>query len=138
LVLNRNWQPVGVMSVAKALVKVFSGKARIVDPADYRLYTWEDWTRLCPAEGESCIRTYHDRLRVPEVVTLTSYDRVPVNSVTFSRRNDFKRDRFTGQYCGRQPRSDELTIDVVVPRAHGGTTTWTNCVLACFDCNAAK
>ena len=138
LVLNRNWQPVGVMTVAKALVKVFSEKARIVDPADYRLYTWEDWSQLAPASDEPVVRTYHDRLRVPEVVTLTSYDRVPINAVTFSRRNVFKRDRFTCQYCGRQPGSDELTIDHVLPRAQGGASTWTNCVLACVACNAAK
>ena len=36
LVLNRNWQPVGVATVARSLVKVFSETARIVDPADRR------------------------------------------------------------------------------------------------------
>lgn len=138
LVLNRNWQPVGVMSVARALTKVFSGKARIVDPEDYRLYTWDDWSVLRPSDDEPFIRTYHDRLRVPEVVTLTSYDRVPTHVVTFSRRNVFKRDKFTCQYCGRHPNHDDLTIDHVVPRSHGGTSSWTNCVLACTDCNSAK
>jgi 5-methylcytosine-specific restriction endonuclease McrA len=69
---------------------------------------------------------------------LTSYDRVPVNAVTFSRRNVFKRDRFTCQYCGRQPGSEELTIDHVVPRSHGGRSSWENCVLACVACNHRK
>jgi hypothetical protein len=138
LVLNRNWQPVGVMSVARALTKVFSGKARIVDPDDYRLYTWEDWSVLQPSSDEPFIQTYHDRLRVPEVVTLASYDRVPTHVVTFSRRNVFKRDKFTCQYCGRHPNHDDLTIDHVVPRSHGGTSSWTNCVLACTDCNSGK
>ena len=110
LVLNRNWQAVGVASVARALVKVFGESARIVDPADFRLYTWDDWSRLRPEGDEPCIRTNSFRLRVPEVITLTTYDRVPANSVTFSRRNVFKRDRFTCQYCGRQPGSVELTI----------------------------
>jgi len=31
-----------------------------------------------------------------------------------------------------------LTIDHVVPRAHGGVSSWTNCVLACVDCNSRK
>ncbi len=39
LVLNRNWQPVGVTSVAKTLVKVFNDTARIVDPDDYQVYS---------------------------------------------------------------------------------------------------
>jgi len=138
LILNRNWQPVGVNTVARALVKVFSETARIVDPADFRLYTWEDWAALRPADGEAVIHTQRLTLRVPEVAVLTSYDRIPANAVTFSRRNVFKRDRFTCQYCGKQPGSEELTIDHVLPRSHGGLSTWENCVLACVDCNRIK
>lgn len=138
LVLNRNWQPVGVASVARSLVKVFNDSARIVDPADYSVYTWADWSKLQPVDGEPFIRTQRLQLRVPEVVTLTRYDRVPRNVVTFSRRNVFKRDHFACQYCGRQPGSSELTIDHVVPRAQGGETTWDNCVLACVKCNHTK
>jgi 5-methylcytosine-specific restriction endonuclease McrA len=138
LVLNRNWQPIGVASVAKALVKVFNDTARIVDPDDYRVYTWDDWAALRPDGEEPFIRSQRLRLRVPEVVTLTRYDRVPAHSVTFSRRNIFKRDHFTCQYCGKQPGSEELTIDHVLPRAHGGTSTWENCVLACMVCNHRK
>lgn len=139
LVLNRNWQPVGVATVAKALVKVWNDSARVVDPEDYQQYAWDDWAQLRPADHEIFILTGRlDRLRVPEVVTLTHYDRVPANIVTFSRRNVFKRDRFTCQYCGEQPGSEELTIDHVLPRAQGGTSTWDNCVLACVDCNSRK
>ncbi|MBX3438831.1 MAG: HNH endonuclease [Planctomycetaceae bacterium] len=138
LVLNRNWQAVGVASVARALVKVFGGSARIVDPADFRQYTWDDWSRLRPSVHELQLRTNSFCLRVPEVITLTTYDRVPTNVVTFSRRNVFKRDRFTCQYCGHQPGSAELTIDHVLPRAQGGTSTWENCVLACVECNSRK
>lgn len=138
LVLNRNWQPVGVATVAKSLVKVWNATARIVDPDDYRQYSWSDWAQLIPSDDELVIRTRTNQLRVPEVIVLTSYDRLPSNAVTFSRRNIFKRDRFTCQYCGRQPGSQELTIDHVLPRAQGGTSTWENCVLACIDCNAKK
>ena len=138
LVLNRNWQPVGVATVAKALTKVWNDTARIVDPADYQQYAWDDWSMLRPADDDLFIQTRRFHLRVPEVVTLTKYDRLPTNAVTFSRRNVFKRDRFTCQYCGRQPGGEELTIDHVIPRAQGGTSTWTNCVLACIECNARK
>lgn len=138
LVLNRNWQPVGVATVARSLVKVWNDSARIVDPVDYRQYAWLDWAALVPQTGEAFIQTGRTKLRVPEVVTLTNYDAVPANAVTFSRRNVFKRDRYSCQYCGRQPASEELTIDHVVPRAQGGTSTWDNCVLACIECNARK
>ena len=117
---------------------VWTDSARFVDPADYQTYTWADWSELRPDENEPAIRSLAMRFRVPEVVTLTTYDGYPAGKVTFSRRNVFKRDRYACQYCGSQPGGEELTIDHVVPRAQGGVSSWDNCVLACVDCNKRK
>ena len=168
LVLNRNWQPVNVATVARALVLLWNASARVVDPADYRLYTWADWSELRPDEGERFIQAVRLRLRVPEVIVLAEYDRLPTAAVSFSRRNVFKWDHWACQYCGRQCRSpfgildesgkrfgdssphdngnrprrqpggEELTIDHVIPRSQGGASTWENCVLACIGCNKRK
>ena len=159
LVLNRNWQPVGVASVARSLTLVASERARIVDPADFQQYTWADWAKMIPQEDEQFVQSVAFRIRVPEVITLMVYDRVPTNVVTFSRRNIYKRDRYACQYCGRQGRFageqhrdfdtagslrkeclsiEEMTLDHVVPRSRGGASTWENCVLACVDCNMRK
>ncbi len=159
LVLNRNWQPVGVASVARSLTLVASERARIVDPADFQQYTWADWTKMIPQGNELFIQSVAFRIRVPEVITLMVYHRVPTNVVTFSRRNIYKRDRYSCQYCGRQGRFageqhrdsetmvslghgclsiEEMTLDHVLPRSRGGTSTWENCVLACLDCNKRK
>jgi 5-methylcytosine-specific restriction endonuclease McrA len=138
LVLNRHWQPVGVATVARALVKVWNQSAEIVDPDDYQRYAWSDWAQRIPREGEPAIQTASRRLRVPEVIVLCRYDRLPTRVVTFTRRNIFRRDHRQCQYCGRQPGNQELTIDHVIPRAQGGSSTWENCVLACTDCNARK
>lgn len=138
LVLNRNWQPVGIATVSRTLVKLWNGTARVVDPNDYQIYSWSDWSALQPDDDEPFIQTTSLRLRVPEVITLMKYDRVPNRSVAFSRRNLFKRDKFTCQYCQKRPGSEELTIDHVTPRSHGGATTWQNCVVACVDCNSRK
>lgn len=138
LILNRNWQPVNVATVARSLTMVWNESARIVDPDDFRLYQWADWARLIPRDGEPFLQAVTFRMRVPEVVTLTRYDRPRNTAVPFSRRNLFKRDHSTCQYCHHRPGSAELTIDHVVPRAQGGTSTWENCVLACVRCNARK
>lgn len=138
LILNRSWQPVHVAPVSRSLILLWNEAAKVVDPEDYQLYTWSDWAKLAPREGEPFIRTVRFRLRVPEVLTLTHHDRPRLNAVTFSRRNLFKRDHATCQYCGGRPGTEELTIDHVVPRAHGGLTTWDNCVLACVACNSRK
>lgn len=138
LILNRNWQPIHVASVARALILVWNDAARVVDPSDFAQYDWADWSALPPAHGEPFIQAVSQRLRVPEVVTLTKFDRQPEGSVSFSRRNLFKRDQHQCQYCGCRPGGEELTIDHVVPRSRGGASTWENCVLACVDCNKRK
>jgi 5-methylcytosine-specific restriction endonuclease McrA len=138
LVLNRSWQPVHVATVARSLTMLWNQAALVIDPDDFQLYTWADWARLTPKEGEPFIRAVTFRMRVPEVLTLVRHDRPRHNSVAFSRRNVFKRDHMTCQYCGSRPGSEELTIDHIIPRAQGGETTWENCVLACVECNARK
>ena len=105
LVLNHNWQAVNVATVARALVLLWNESARVVDPSDYQTYTWEDWSKLRPSDGERFIQAVRFRLRVPEVITLTDSDRLPAAAVTFSRRNIFKRDRFSCQDCGAKPGS---------------------------------
>ena len=122
LVLNRNWQPIGVASVSRAMVMVWSDTARFVDPADYSLYNWDDWSRLKPRDGEPVVKTVSFDIRVPEVITLTRYDRMHRRTVPFTRRNLFRRDRFTCQYCFASPGGNELTIDHVLPKSRGGTT----------------
>ena len=138
LVLNRNWQPVRVSTVSRSLVLLWNGTAKVVDPHDFQQYDWADWSQLQPLDGEPFIQAIHQRLRVPEVLSLTEYDRLPQMDVAFSRRNLFKRDHYQCQYCGVQPGGDDLTIDHVLPRSRGGLSTWENCVLACVECNKRK
>jgi 5-methylcytosine-specific restriction endonuclease McrA len=138
LVLNRQWQPVHVTTVARSLILLWNDAARIVDPEEYRLLSWSDWAECEPEDGEPCIRSARLRLRVPEVICLAHFDRLPSAAVTFSRRNVAKRDHYTCQYCGEQPGGEGITIDHVIPRSRGGSSTWTNCVAACEQCNALK
>ena len=50
----------------------------------------------------------------------------------------FLRDKGRCQYCGSLLERGVATYDHVLPRAHGGQTTWTNIVIACLDCNQKK
>ena len=84
------------------------------------------------------LRGFGIYVRVPEVIALRHYDGYPVRGVAFTRRNVYRRDSFTCQWCGRRPGVDELTIDHVLPRSRGGTSTWENCVTACRACNSRK
>lgn len=138
LVLNRSWVAIDTTTVRKALVWMYRGLARAIASDSYETYDFESWTDLAVAKGDPCIHTVNIQVRVPEIIILALYNEVPRKAVVFSRRNLYKRDHFTCQYCNRQPGSEELTIDHILPRARGGKSTWENCVLACVDCNRRK
>ncbi len=138
LVLNRSWIPVHVATVRDALRLMFRDVARAVVPSTYEVLDFDSWATLRAESDEPSIRTVSLNLRVPEVIQLWLYDGRPEREAVFSRRNLFRRDNHTCQYCGTRPGSDALTIDHVLPRSRGGRSTWENCVLACIDCNKRK
>lgn len=138
LVLNRSWSAITTTTVKHAVVLAYRDVARIICPETYKAYDFDDWAELTPPVGEPAIYTPLFRFRVPEIIVLTRYNGFPRRSVAFSRRNIYRRDDYTCQYCGARPGSELLSIDHVVPRSRGGTSTWENCVLACLSCNKRK
>jgi len=138
LVLNRSWAAISTTTVRHALSLVYQRVARVICPNTYETHDFDSWTALAVARDEPHIRTVSLRIRVPEVIVLAVYDGFPTRKVAFSRRNLYRRDHLTCQYCGSRPGSEELTIDHVLPRSVGGRTTWENCVLACVECNKRK
>jgi 5-methylcytosine-specific restriction endonuclease McrA len=138
LVLNRHWVPIGTTSVRTALCLLYREAARAVRMEDYSVHDFDSWASLRVAEEEPCIRTVRLRLKVPEVVLLTHYEAFPRRRVTFSRRNIYRRDRYTCQYCGVKLPPEELSVDHLIPRSRGGRSSWANCVLSCLRCNRRK
>ncbi len=84
LVLNRSWQPINVATVARALILLWNDSAKVVDPIDYQLFDWSDWSRLVPDQDEPFIQSVRQKIRVPEVITLTQFDRMPTQAVTLA------------------------------------------------------
>jgi 5-methylcytosine-specific restriction endonuclease McrA len=144
LVLNKNWFPIGIESLRDAILKLFSchhdghPKARIIDPQDYQTFTWADWAKLRPEDESNIISSVKQSFKVPTVIQLCRYDKMPHQQVRFSRRSLFRRDDYRCQYCGCRPGTAELTVDHIIPRSAGGLTTWDNCVSACVQCNTQK
>ena len=145
LVLNKSWIPVSVLSLDKALIKLFSEygdgvpKAVIVDCAnDFNTIPWSEWSKITPSDGEERLRSVSAAFRIPLVIQLTKYDKTTVYKSKYCLRTVYRRDGHQCQYCGEKPGISKLTIDHVVPRSQGGLTTWSNCVLACIGCNTRK
>lgn len=151
LVLNRSWLAVQICSVKRAIALVYQGHAKVVG-TDGQSYTFEDWTQVSQVmteiESDEFIHSPSLRIKIPRVIVLMFYDKLPKRTVSFSRKNIFERDRFTCQYCGVKPPSKRaalkwmeqksLTFDHIIPRSRGGKTTWENIVTACYECNRKK
>ncbi len=143
LVLNRLWQAVNVCSVRRALTLLFEGHAQVVfgdDEGDFRTYSFQQWRDLSDAlaHGDETVGTISFKIRVPRVILLMVFDRLPKKEVKFTRHNIFERDKNTCQYCGRVFDRKDLNLDHVIPRDRGGPTSWENIVCSCIPCNTRK
>lgn len=137
LVLNRSYLPVHVTSARRAFTLLYQGIARVVNE-QYQTFDFEEWSQLGAARDAEAVGTPGGRIRVPRVIALVAFDRLPKRHVRFSRINLMARDSFQCQYCGRRPHRAELNLDHVVPRSLGGRSTWENVVTSCVDCNRRK
>lgn len=120
LVLNHSYQPLHFCTLRRAVVMLIKGKAEEIE-YDGRV-----------------MRSASFFLRVPTVIRLMTYIHQPYRQagVRFSKKNVFKRDKYTCQYCGST--EGEMTIDHVIPKSRGGATCWENVVVACQRCNLKK
>lgn len=137
LVLNRLFQAIQITSVRRAFCLLYKGEVRAVAP-DYTTYDWEDWKDVPPQADDEFIATPEFRIRIPRVVLLLHFDRLPRHDVRFTRKNIFFRDRNRCQYCGGRFPTSDLNLDHVVPLSRGGKSTWDNVVCCCVKCNSRK
>jgi 5-methylcytosine-specific restriction endonuclease McrA len=137
LVLNRSFLPVHITSVRRAFSLLYQGLAEAVND-QYQTFDFASWSALSVSLHDDTVGMVDRMIRVPRVILLLTYDRVPKRQVRFSRFNVYARDRTTCQYCGQRfPRCD-LNLDHVIPRSQGGTSTWENVVCSCHECNRKK
>lgn len=141
LVLNRNWQAIHVKTPAQAFCMMATDVATALDIADngnIQPVQWTDWLKLPIHECDNFVGTIHGPVRVPTVIVLARFAKVPKRRPKFSARSIWARDAGTCQYTGRKLGPHEGNIDHVVPRSRGGKTTWDNCVLAHKWVNSRK
>ena len=124
LVLNADFiplhlVPLSVVSWQEAMILVYQNKAT---PLEYQ---------------DAVVHTPTEEHKVPSVIVLRSYKFFK----KFAKMNKYNiklRDEFICQYCKKKYSHNSLTIDHVLPRSHGGKTTWDNVVAACKYCNSHK
>ncbi|MBI3541358.1 MAG: HNH endonuclease [Deltaproteobacteria bacterium] len=137
LVLNRSFMPINITSVRRAFILLYQGLAKAVDP-QFETFDFQSWSDLSIASHHEAIGLINRWIRVPRVILLSTYDRVPRRHVRFSRHNIYLRDANTCQFCGRHFSRSDLNLDHVIPRSQGGKTNWENVVTSCIPCNRRK
>jgi len=142
LVLNRLWQAVNICSARRAFSLVYAGHAHVVssdDTNNFLTHDFESWRDFSTdAPDHELVQTISWKIRVPRVIVLLLFDRLPKKEVKFTRHNIFERDKNTCQYCGGIFDRKDLNLDHVIPRDRGGPTTWENIVCSCITCNTRK
>lgn len=118
LMLNVNFEPLHICNTKRAMALVLGGKAEII------------------LNGRGVLRTSHAEYEIPSVIKLSYMIKRPHPRISLSKKEILRRDNYTCQYCGRK--SQQLTIDHVIPRHRGGSHSWENLVASCPPCNRNK
>src|ERR1022692_1364460 len=83
LVLNASYEPINVCAARRALVLVLKGVASAEEVS------------------VTAIHSARNAVRLPSVIRLLEYRRIPRQTRALSRKNILMRDRYTCQYCHR-------------------------------------
>ncbi len=118
LVLNANFEPINVTNTYRAINLMLCNKATLI------------------LNGRGIIKSVSTNIPKPSIIRLKVMVNRPHQVVHLNKKEIFRRDNYTCQYCGKP--SLELTIDHVIPKHLGGTHSWENVVAACPRCNHLK
>jgi 5-methylcytosine-specific restriction endonuclease McrA len=123
LLLNASFEPLGIVTVPRAVRLVWKGTADTVE-----------------LDGDRLLRSQHFVFPCPSVIRLVTYVNVRKHrSASGSLRTKVLiRDRYRCQYCGVRGTPTDLSIDHILPRSRGGRTVPENLCVACKPCNSRK
>ena len=123
LLLNQTYEPLGTVSVARAVIMTF-----------------KDTVTVEEFDSERVLRSARAEFRVPSVIRRRTYINVRRRREAsgMKRLRIYMRDKFRCQYCGEKKGAAELTLDHIMPRSRGGDNSPVNVVTACVPCNNRK
>ena len=123
LLLNQTYEPLGTVSVARAVIMVFKNTVFVEE-----------------LDGDRVLRSARAEFPVPSVIRRRIYINVRRRreASSMKRLRIYMRDKFRCQYCGEKKPAGELTLDHILPRSRGGDNSPVNVVTACLACNNRK
>src|SRR5258707_11915149 len=123
LLLNQTYEPLGTVSVARAIIMTFKNTVFVEE-----------------FDGDRVLRSAHDEFPVPSVIRRRTYINVRRRREQsgMKRLRIYMRDKFRCQYCGEKKGVSELTLDHIMPRSRGGDNSPLNIVTPCIKGNNRK
>ena len=123
LLLNQTYEPLGTVSVARAVIMVFKNTVSVEE-----------------FDGDRVLRSARAEFPVPSVIRRRIYINVRRRreASSMKRLRIYMRDKYRCQYCGEKKTAGELTLDHILPRSRGGDNSPVNVVTACVACNNRK
>src|SRR6185436_10495714 len=123
LLLNQTYEPLGTVSVARAVIMTF-----------------KDTVTVEEFDSDRVLRSARAEFPVPSVIRRRTYINVRRRREAsgMKRLRIYMRDKFRCQYCGEKKPVGELTLDHILPRSRGGGNSPLNIVTACMKCNNRK
>jgi 5-methylcytosine-specific restriction endonuclease McrA len=117
LVLNQSYEPINICAARRAIVLLLKGVASYEEEHDHEV---------------------HLGMKVPSVIRLREYKKIPHRAQKVTREGIYTRDNNTCQYCGGRFARHDLTLDHILPKSRGGSSKWENLVACCRKCNHTK
>ena len=123
LLLNQTYEPLGTVSVARAVIMTFKNTVTV-----------EEYDR------DRVLRSAHAEFPIPSVIRRRTYINIRRRREAsgMKRMRIYMRDKYRCQYCGARRSVTELTLDHILPRSRGGDNSPVNIVTACVPCNNRK
>src|SRR5437762_362042 len=103
LVLNRNWQAINIRTPAEAFCQMATGVATAleIEGEDHiRPVLWDEWIRLPIRDSDQAVHTVRGPIRLPTVIVLANFARVPKKRPKLCARTIRERDGDRCQYTG--------------------------------------
>src|ERR1035438_9335292 len=97
LVLNRLWQAVNVIGARRAFGLLARGHAHVVHHAedDFKVFSMMDWIYFSrhnpPLSDVDTVHTVRHTIRLPRVILLTFFDKLPCKELKLTSNNVFER-----------------------------------------------
>ena len=131
LVLDKSWQPAGLIDLEKCINLIYSGRGEVVK------------------NGQHWINHVGGRDNIPDIIRIPNLEYRKPKPLPMNRRNLAWRDDHICQYCLQKFPYKETTVDHVYPRSRFNefkrklgfnfkVNDWENVVLSCKNCNVYK